>query len=420
MKWPQSLCGQFSIVLLLACSTAGLSQSPPPKLTMSDAVAMALEMNPALNEQRALLEGKKQEWKTAVGIYSPEIGFAREGISRHELYPFAEQRFTIQQEFDFPLTTFYRLKRNGYEKEALSYTFEALKKEIIAGVKSRYENVLFARNIRDLRRTGYELSKNMLEAVTSRVAGGDGSHSDQLTAEIGMLTAENTQYDAEREYHGARYSLFSYIGLDPDDQGYDIQFSDSLYSHSELITEELALYQMQKQPAYEAALLQKTASEFALREAKSSFLPGIRLGYLVQDFGTGYHFTGFESGLRIPLWGMFEQSGAVGIARSGIQTRNWQQKSVELGIKEKIEIAWHSYYTSQVSMDLFNNRLKDKSQQLLDLSTEDYREGRIDRMKFLEAQQVYLENRERFAYARHNYYLRLIELEQYLDFELIH
>jgi cobalt-zinc-cadmium efflux system outer membrane protein len=71
-------------------------------------------------------------------------------------------------------------------------------------------------------------------------------------------------------------------------------------------------------------------------------------------------------------------------------------------------------------MDLFNNRLKDKSQQLLDLSTEDYRQGRIDRLKFLEAQQVYLENRERFVYARHNYYLRLIELEQYLDFELIH
>ena len=207
--------------------------------------------------------------------------------------------------------------------------------------------------------------------------------------------------------------------MNPDDQRYDIRFADSLTTHGDLIEQEIALYQLQKQPMFQASLLQADASRFALREARSSFLPAIRLGYLVQDFGTGYHFRGFETGLRIPLWGMFEHSGTAGIARANLKQSLWEQKSVELSINEKIEIAWHSYYNSQVSMELFNTRLKEKSQKLLDLTTEAYKLGQIDRLKLLEAQQVYLDNREKYLAAEHNYYLRLVELEQYMDFELL-
>jgi cobalt-zinc-cadmium efflux system outer membrane protein len=388
-------------------------------LTMEEAVSKALILNPELNKMKAQLDAKSLEWKASLGLYTPEFGFAREGISAIEPTPFQEQRFTFQQEVDFPLTTFYRLKKIGYENEALAKTFEALKKEVIAGVKSRYEEVLFAASIRELRQTSHDLLKDMLEVVLARIDSGSSTYTDQLSTEIGLLSAENDQYEAERDYHVARYALFSYIGFDPDQQGYDLQLSDSLTVHNELIQQEIALYQLQKQPSYQSTLLETDAAKLALREAKSTFLPSIRFGYLIQDFGTGYHFNGFETGLRIPLWGMFEQSGNVGMARAGLAQTLWQQKSVEIAINEKIEIAWHSYYNSQVTMDLFNNKIKDKSQKLLDLTTEEYRNGKIDRLKFLEAQQVYLENREKFLRAQYNYYLRLIELEQYMDFELI-
>lgn len=417
-------CDKFSLICAVlsvwACTHRGFAQDTPPKLSMLEAVNLAMDKNPALNQQKLQVEAKNLEWKTALGLGTPELAFAREGISAIDPLPFMEQRFSMQQEIDFPLVTYYRLKKIAFEREALVRSFEALKKEITAGVKSRYEKVLFARSIGDLRKTGYELSKEMLEAVVARIDSGNFNRSDQLTAEIGLLNAENAKYEAERDFHVARYELFSFIGLDPDDQGYGIQFIDSLCAHVELIDQEVALYQLMKQPAYQSASLLTDAAAYALKEAKSAFLPAIRVGYLVQDFGTGYHFSGFEAGLRIPIWGMFEQSGNTGIARLSLKQGEWQQRSVELAIKEKIEVAWHSYYNSQVSIDLFTNKLKEKSQHLLDLSASEYREGKIDRLKYLEAQQVYLENRERYLIAMHNYYQRLIELEQYMDFELIH
>ncbi len=409
-----------AVFFVCACPHPGFAQEAPPKLSILEAVSLAMDKNPALNQQKLQLEAKSLEWKTALGLGTPELGFAREGISAIDPLPFMEQRFSMQQEIDFPLVTYYRLKKIAFEKEALVKSFEALKKEIAAGVKSRYEKVLYARSVGELRKTGYELSREMLDAVVARIDSGNFTKSDQLTAEIGMLNAENGKYEAERDFHIARYELFNFIGFDPDDQGYDIQFSDSLCTHGELIAQEIALYQLMKQPAYQSASLLTDAAGYALKEAKSSFLPAIRVGYLVQDFGTGFHFNGFEAGLRIPIWGMFEQSGTTGMARLGLKESDWHRRSVELAIKEKIEVAWHSYYNSQVTIDLFTNKLKEKSQILLDLSAGEYREGRIDRLKYLEAQQVYLQNRERFLFAMHDYYQRLIELEQYMDFELIH
>lgn len=396
------------------------AQDETPLLSMPEAVNKALTMNPSLNALKAQVESKNLEWKTALGIATPEFGFAREGISSVDPVPFQEQRFTFQQEVEFPLTTYYRLKKIGMEKEAMAKTLETMKKEIVAGVKNRYVELLYAKNIRELRKTSFDLSKKMLEAVMARLGNGTSSYSDQLSAEIGLLNAENSQYEAERDYHVARYSLFSFIGINPDDQRYDILFADSLATHGELIQQEIALYQLDKQPLYQSAGYQAEASRFALLEARSSFLPAVRFGYLAQDFGTGYHFRGFETGLRIPLWGMFEQNGQAGIARANRTKSFWELKSVELSINEKIEIAWHSYYSSLVSIELFKTRLKEKSQKLLDLTTEDYRQGKIDLLKFLEAQQVYLDNREKYLGAEHNYRLRLVELEQYMDFELIH
>ena len=108
------------------------------------------------------------------------------------------------------------------------------------------------------------------------------------------------------------------------------------------------------------------------------------------------------------------------MARAQLKQSLWEQKSVELSIRENIEIAWHSYDNSLVTMELFNSKLRKKTRELLDLTTEEYRQGKIDLLKFLEAQQIYLENHEKYLLAQHNYNLRLIELEQYMEFELLH
>jgi outer membrane protein, heavy metal efflux system len=396
------------------------AQEDGPRLLLKEAVDQALNMNPQIKKMQATLAGKSAEWRTAVGLSNPEVSYAREGISAATAEPFSEQRFAIQQEFDFPLTTYYRLKKIYHEKEALAKQLDALKQEITVGVKSRYIDILYAQQIRELRARTYQLSKDLDDAVKARVESGVGNYMDQLSSEIRLVQSENQQYEAELLFLEARYRLFNFIGLNPDEQRYDIQFADTLMTHDELIEQEIALYTLEDQPLYRSAKLMLTASEYSLKEANSGFLPNIRIGYLAQDFGTGFRFHGLETGIRIPLWGMFEEKGRIQIALSARDELLWDQKAIELSIKEKIELAWHSYDNSQITIQLYNTQLKEKSEKLLALTQEAYRLGQIDLLKLNEAQQLFLSSQEKYLLALKDYYKRLIELEPYVNKELVY
>jgi len=411
----------YPILLILLIVPNGLkAQDDTPKLTLHDAVSMAMEMNPQIRRLEAGLQGKSVEWKTAIGIDSPEVSYAREGISAMATAPFSEQRFAIQQDFDFPLTTVYRLKKIALEKESMVQKLEALRKEVSVGVKTKYAQVLYSEYIRRLRADSYRLSKELDDAVRMRVESGVGSYIDQLSSEIRLVQSENQQYEAELMFHEARYQLFNYIGMDPNEQRYDIKFADTLLTHDKLIEQEIALYTLEDQPLYRSAKALLSASDFAIKEARSGFLPSVRVGYLAQDFGTGYRFHGIETGLSVPLWGMFREKGKLEMARSRQDELLWDQKAIELDIKEKIEIAWHSYDNSQVTIDLYKRELKGRSESLLTLTQEAYRLGQIDLLKLLEAQQLYLTSQEKYLNALRDYYLRLIELEQYVNQELVY
>jgi len=79
-------------------------------LTIQQAVESAFKRNAELQQLNAQLRQKENTWRTATGISAPEISYFKEGIPSGPGDPFAEQRFTISQEIDFPLTTAYRLK----------------------------------------------------------------------------------------------------------------------------------------------------------------------------------------------------------------------------------------------------------------------------------------------------------------------
>jgi cobalt-zinc-cadmium efflux system outer membrane protein len=413
------------LLFLVALGAAGtmklLAQEEAPVLSLKEAVETAMRLNPELQRMAAQLEGKTVEWKTALGLPDPELTFGREGISNNKAEPFTEQKIAIQQQLDFPTTTIYRLKRISSEKEALAREVEALKKQVAVEVKTRYSEVIYLEYIRKLRAETYRLSMEMAEAVKLRVESGVGTYIDQLSSEIRLVQSENEQYETERLYHEARYKLFNYIGLSPDQQRYDIRFADTLRTHNELIDQEVALYTLESQPMYLSAKALLQSADFGIREAKSEYLPNLRFAYFQQDFmGDGFNFRGVEGGVSIPLWGMFNTSGQVKMAQSLKQQYAWDLRSVELGIKEKIELAWHSYDNSQVTMQLYKTQLKEKSETLLNLTREAYRLGQIDLLKLIEAQQLYLSSQERFYSALRDYYLRLIELEQFVNQELVY
>ncbi|MCK3683784.1 TolC family protein [Maribellus sp. YY47] len=408
------------LILILFAFLFFQSSGQENLLTIEQAVESAYNRNTELQQMRAQLRQKENQWRTETGVSAPEISYFKEGISSGPGDAFDEQRITISQEFDFPLTTSYRLKALSQEVKAIDLKVKARENEIKAEVKSKYVEVLYALYLQRSRQNQVKLAEELYNAVYTKFEMGMGNGIDLANAELRLEQSKNDLDQTEWVLHQARYGLFYAMGLPVDDQKYSIQFSDTLRADDIEISQILTLSVQESQPAFLASQHELEASGFYIKEAKSNILPDIRLNLYTQDYGTGYDFKGFEVGLKIPIWYPFDQKGKIKIALDKQEEIQWKQQEIRLDTKKQIEYAWHNYSVSQSIIKRYNTTMKEKAEHLRSLSLKAYQLGEVDLLNLLNAQQTYLMSEERYLIALRDYYLQLVALEKFLDRDLVY
>jgi len=407
------------LILIFFLLSTSVSYGQDNFLSIHDAVKRAYDNNADLNQMRARLHQKENEWRTSSGISAPEISYFKEGISDDPTAPFAEKRMTVTQEVDFPLTTVYRVKALKQEVEAQQNVILAKEKEISSLVKGKYIEVIYALYLQKSRQHQLDLAQNLYNAVYSKFQTGMGNGIDLVNAEIQMDEARNDLDQSEWILHQARYGLFNIIGLPVEEQKYSIQFADTLYATDIDISQIQVLAVQEEQPNFKASVNMLNASDYFLKEAKSNILPDIRFSLYKQDYGTGYDFNGFEVGLSIPIWYPLEQKGKIQIANARKEELLWNQQAIRLNMKKEIEYAWHNYSVSRSIVNRYHDSMKDRAIKLQSMTLKAYQLGEINLLELLNAQQTFLKSEQRYLTALRDYYLQLAALEQYIGKELI-
>ncbi|NEW85373.1 MAG: TolC family protein, partial [Mariniphaga sp.] len=298
-------------MMLLAFLSSSFFATKAQVFTIQHAVDQAILNNAQINQMRSQLKQKNEAWRMQSGISSPEVSYMKEGMNGKTADPFQEQRLTVSQTVDFPLTTSYRLKALSEEGKAMEFAIKAEERETKVGVKTRYIEVLYALHLQKLREQQLKLATELYNAVYTQFETGMGNGMDLTKAELQVAEANNDIDDARRQLHVARYGLFNLMGLPPENQKYTIQFMDTLQSTDVDISQIQALAVLTDQPLYKSSISELSASNYFLKEAKSNILPDIRFNLYKQDYGTGYNFNGFEVGLSFPIWYPLEQKGRI-------------------------------------------------------------------------------------------------------------
>ncbi|MDP2887821.1 MAG: TolC family protein [Bacteroidota bacterium] len=406
--------------LFLAILIILFSPSKAQLLTIKDAVNQSIQNNAQINQMRLQLDQKKEEWRTQTGISSPEISYMKEGINNKAADPFQEQRLSISQSVDFPLTTSYRLKALKEEEKAMEFIIQEEERKVKAGVKSRYIEVIYALQLQKLRDQQLKLATELYNAVYTQFETGMGNGMDLTKAELQVAESNNDIDAARSQLHQARYSLFMLMGLPPENQKYTIEFMDTLQSKDVEISQITALSVLTEQPSYKSSERELEASGYFLKEAKSNILPDIRFNLYKQDYGTGYNFNGFELGLSFPIWYPLEHKGRIRMNLAHQEEIQWKQKEIRSGVKEQIEHAWHSYEVSRSTIKRYDETIRSKAEKLQSLTLSAYRLGEVDLLNLINAQQIYLNSQQRYLSALHDFYIQLVELERFLDLELVY
>lgn len=417
---PLQRVALFGLVvgLMPVISPDGMGQAASDRLDVYDAMAFAEANSPFLNALRAQVEGARGTRLTGYGIDPPTLAYAREGIPGPGS-GFAEQRWVVSQSFDFPLQSVHRLRRGSLEIAAIEQELEAARRRLRADVKSVYARLLYAQEVVHLRQQEVALGRTLEEAVTTRIEVGEAAELDLMKAELQTAEALAGLESAQRDFQNQRYALFNTIGLDPAQQRYSILFADTLVFFETAIDQEVLLGRIDQQPELAGADHRYAAATWEVRARRSSLLPGITLAYWPQDFGSGYDFSAFEIGLKVPLWGFLAPRGEIQRARADVEQRRWERQAVYLDLKKQVEQAWHSYEVAQMTIRRYTLGLRDRAEELLRLTREGYQLGQLDLLTLLDAQRTWVAGEIRYYDALLEYYLDLIQLERYVGEDLV-
>jgi cobalt-zinc-cadmium efflux system outer membrane protein len=400
----------------------GFAQEQPQvsdNLSVQQAIDIARSNNPAINQFQQQISLRRATRWGAIGLDTPRLSYFKEGIPKGSGGDFLERRWTVTQAIDFPLTSLFRMNRLGGEIGSLELKMQAEELRLIALVKKAYARIAYALEIYSLRMQQLSIAEDLHNAVTTRIGVGEASELELMNADIQLAEAKNELSNADLLFERSRYELFNTIGLNPEQQSYGIDFPDTLQYSYISIEQEDVLELLEQQPEYVAAYRNSQAANWGVKEAWSAMLPRIDFSYFVMDLGTGYDFYGFEFGLSVPLWLPFNERSRIQSANSIENRFIWREKEIYLDLKRRIESAWHGYDASQRNIDRYHEIIRRKAQTLLILTLEGYRAGELDILAALQAQQTFLVTEQRYFEALLDYYIELIELEQFLQKDLV-
>lgn len=404
------------LLVLMFISPAGYAQVVKDTLGIHGALILARENDPELNRLEEEVEVLKSELGPAWGIESPELFYFREGINGNS---FLEQRWGVSQSFSFPLTGYYRNQRVSAEVNSAGLNIEAAALRLKAEVKQAYVELAYAVKNINLVDRRVQLSRELRDIARARLEVGESSEIDLIQADIQLSEAENDLREAERLYDNARYALFRIVGLDPDRQRYEIIFPDTLAYFNASIEQDAVMAKLEAHPEVLLSVEMVSSAEAGIKAATSSYLPDLRVDFYRQDLGNDYRFNGFEVGVSIPLWFGLNESNRVQRAKAQHRQAEWAVSERILNIKEQAEQAWHGYETSQATIRTYTRHIQERTTSLLDLTREGYRIGELELLRLLEAQRTYLNSEQRYYQALREYYIQVIQLERFLQTELI-
>lgn len=404
---------------LLACFWTGLvfAQDDIENLSVQTALEYAYQNNAQLNQVREALHQKEAEKRLIYGLNNPTLSYAKEGMNGNG---FSEQRWAISQSLEFPTVMINQNSKVNREYEALSAAFEASKLELKSRVKSAYSRVAYTLEIVHLREEQVRLAREIENISLERNRVGESSRMDVLQAQLQLSEAQNNFKDAINALQVARYDLFNTIGLSPEDQSYAIDFPDTLAYVPVEFNQDVVLASIDQHPIITKDRNYVSAAESELKASRSRFLPSVSGSYFWQDFGNGFDFSGFEVGIRVPLWFAFDQAPRIGMSKASLRSSEFKLQEDILSLKMEAEQAWHSFDNVEQQIADYNESIRDRSTQLLSLTREAYRVGEIPLITLLEAQRTYLTSQERYLTALRDYYLHLTVIEKFLQKDLIY
>lgn len=300
LKNLKKTSGKITILIAFMAVPAFISaQEKPTKLTLNQAVEMALQNNDEIRNAHMNVEIAESLKKSSFNLPAPELNYEWGQINSS----LSDRFIDISQSFDFP-TVYTSQKRYGRRLVDLRITEQTLTEKIISGkVRSTYINWLIAGKKMAMKMQEDSIYESFLRAIQLKFETGEINLLTKSVAETQALNIQKSLSELEIEYLEYEQELKGMLGISkliiPQDEIPGLR-----YNFHQIDTSTLS------SPKLEYLVTKTNLMDAAVKMERNRYLPAFSLGYFNQSIDHVDGFEGWKVGISVPVW-FWSQSSKV-------------------------------------------------------------------------------------------------------------
>ena len=375
---------------LLAC--AALAQGPV-RITLDDAIRLALQHNHTLLAARTTIEQSKDAEVTANLRPNPELFGDWDYLPLFSPGNFTESYFNQSTEEDVGLSYLIergkkRQRRLQAARDQTAVTISQVadnERTLSFQVSSSFINVQLAQSTLGLAQKDLASYQQTVDLNNLRYQKGAISEDDELKIELQLLQFQNDVAQAELNKVQGLSDLRNQLGFESVPVDYDIAGSFE-YHKVKGNLEDLQLLALQNRPDLKAASQGVAAAQSQYQLAKANGRQDVTVG---GNYTHTNSVNGASINASVPLAIFNRNQGEIARTKSAITQSQEQEKASNNQVLSDVRDAYESLQTSDKIVGLYLSGYLDRAQKDRDISEYAYQRGAVSLLDFLDAERSY-------------------------------
>lgn len=399
-----------------AASPAPSSIQGPVKITLDDAIQMALAHNHALLAARTTIQQSEDEEITANLRPNPVLLGDAQFLPVFNWDQFGSDYLDNSAQFDLGVSYLFERGKKRQHRLQAAKDQTAVTRSVVADnersltfqVASAYVGVELAESALDLANQDLKSFQNTVDISQDRYKAGDISEDDYLKIKLQMLQFQTDASQAQLARVQALSDLRQLLGYESVSADYDVA-GPFEYQPVAGNLEDLQMKALATRPDLRAAQQGVTAanSQYLLAKANGKKDITAQINYThIADLST----TSLFGQIQMPIFD--RNQGEIARTQVAITQAEEQEKFTSDQVLTDVKDAFEGLHTNDQVVQLYRSGYLDEAQQDRDISEYAYKRGAASLLDFLDAERSYRATQLAYRQALASYLLSLEQLRE--------
>lgn len=369
--------------------------APVTRLTMDDAVRLAVARNQALQAQRLTIDASKADEITAGLKPNPSLSFSLSGFPAFSFSLYTPDY--LKNTLTYDVGASYLFERGGKRKNRIlvaenttdvaAKTVNDAERQLRFQTAQAFISVLLAKSALDLAQQDLQSFSQVVELNRQRVQAGDLAEADFYKISLQKLQFEQDVSSAQVGLVQARAALRQFVGFDTVADNFDV-VGELAHAPQTLNLDELKREALDARPDLQAARSNVTLAKNTLTLQQSNAKRDVSGGidYLRNDVGP---FSSLNVGASIDL--PIHDRNQGNIAKSEVQVRqaSESEQAAEYLVLTDVTNAYAGWQTADQILKVYESGYLNQAKQSLDVSQYVFQRGAGTLLDLLDAERTY-------------------------------